>query len=240
MAWAKLDDQFPSHPKMVMAGGDAGWLHVCALCYCAQHLTDGHVPKGYVTRLSDRKKPLELAARLVEVGAWIEHADTYELHDYLKFNPSREKVLAERDAAAARRANGGRASRERRPTVTNPDPLEPKGSTKTERDALFSALVDVFGPATTKQRQGHYGKCVTELLEILATPEQVRERGRRLLARGWDNPSPGALLKWWDDLAKDPAPTKPAEPEPVRPILGRGVDAEPVWDLDEHGNAVAV
>lgn len=222
MAWAKLDDQFPSHPKIVKAGGDAGWLHVCAICYCAQHLTDGFFPKEMVPRLSDRKKPLELAGRLVNEGAWIDHGDEYEIHDFLRYNPSREKVLAERDAAVKRRAKGGQRSADVRANAINPDPTpnEPKGSsTKPERDALFSALVDVFGPATTTQRKSHYGKTVTELLTFAAEPDQVRQRGERLLARGWDNPSPEALLKWWDNLAKDvtPKPKQELGPQPVGP-----------------------
>jgi hypothetical protein len=61
MTWVKLDDQFPSHPKMVLAGGDAAWLHVCALCYCGQHLTDGKFPKAIVGRLenNDAAPPAE-------------------------------------------------------------------------------------------------------------------------------------------------------------------------------------
>lgn len=115
MSWVKLDDQFPSHPKMVEAGGDAAWLHVCALCYCGQHLTDGFIPKGIVGRLSDRKKPELLAARLVAVGSWIDHGDRYELHGYLEFNPSRAHVLTEREAARERMKNKRRGSPEHPP-----------------------------------------------------------------------------------------------------------------------------
>ncbi len=126
MSWVKLDDQFPTHPKIVAAGGDAAWLHVCALCYCATHLTDGMLPKGMVARISDRKNPAKLAARLVGVGAWIDRGGEYELHGYLDYNPSREHVETERRKAAERRANGGRASRERRPTDTSPVPSRPQ------------------------------------------------------------------------------------------------------------------
>ena len=66
MTWAKIDDQFPDHPKVVAAGGDAAWLYVAALCYCQAKLTDGHIPAGIVPRLTDRKAPMRLAATLVE------------------------------------------------------------------------------------------------------------------------------------------------------------------------------
>jgi hypothetical protein len=221
--WLKMDDQYPSHPKVVAAGGDAAWLHVCAACYCAQHLTDGLVPKAILSRLSDRKKPEQLAARLVEVGLWHDRGDHYELNDYLDYNPSREQVLADRErrAAAGRKGaknrwhtNGkshGTSHGESHGTAhgvaighsdaPGPAPKEPKGSSrKAERDAIFDALVDVFGTATTPQRQKHYGKCVTQLLSVNASPDDVRARGQALMAKNWDNPSPEALLKWWDTL----------------------------------------
>lgn len=133
MSWIKLDDQFPTHPKIVAAGGDAAWLHVCALCYCGQHLTDGLVPKGMLDRISDRKNARKLAEKLIEVGAWADRGDSIEIHDYLDHNPSREKVLEERRKAAERRTRGGKSSAERRanvartspdesPNVFNPDP----------------------------------------------------------------------------------------------------------------------
>lgn len=123
MSWAKIDDHFATHPKIIAAGGDAAWLHVCALCYCAEHLTDGLVPKALVGRLSDRKRPHALASRLVEVGMWLDDGEAYRLHDYLDWNPSREQVLREREAAKERRAKRGRTSDERRPNVINPVPV---------------------------------------------------------------------------------------------------------------------
>lgn len=123
MSWIKLDDHFPTHPKMIEAGGDAAWLHVCALCYCAEHLTDGAIPANLVGRLSDRKSPMKLAARLVELDVWIQYPDQYVIHDYLDWNPSREQVLTERQRAAERRATGGRASPNGSSTDINPVPV---------------------------------------------------------------------------------------------------------------------
>lgn len=97
MSWVKLDDQFPTHPKIITVGGDAAWLHVCALCYCGQHLTDGKVPRAMLDRLSDRKNVAGLTARLLNAGVWIDRGDEIELHGYLDYNPSREQVLAERE-----------------------------------------------------------------------------------------------------------------------------------------------
>ncbi len=123
MSWVKLDDHFPTHPKIVAAGGDAAWLHVCALCYCAEHLTDGRIPKAMVDRLSDRDDATRLASRLVEVGMWLEHRDCYEVHDYLDFQPSRESVENVRREARERRAKGGKRSADGRANGMNPVPV---------------------------------------------------------------------------------------------------------------------
>lgn len=155
MAWARLDDHFPTHPKVVAAGGDAAWLHVCALCYSAEHLTDGVIPKPVLSRLSDRKRPNVLAEKLVAVGMWIDRGDSFELHDYLAYNPSREHVLEERRKAAERRANGARASADSRATnrsasgdeqVPRPVPSRPESPS----DSVGSA--NASPPAAKKSR----------------------------------------------------------------------------------------
>ena len=120
MTWVKLDDQFPDHPKIEEVGGDAAWLYVCGLCYCARYLTDGKIPKGRVPRLSDRKNPEKLARALVTAGMWFDGVDAYYVHDYLEFNPSREHVEREREKERVRKSRGRSAQgRDERGRVTN-------------------------------------------------------------------------------------------------------------------------
>ena len=120
MSWIKLDDQFSHHPKVIQAGPLAGWLHVCALCYCAQYLTDGFIPNGVTNVLADYSnigvtdmevtlgalghdiEVRELVDRLVEVGLWEQVKKGYLIHDYLEYNPSKAQVLAERAKNAER------------------------------------------------------------------------------------------------------------------------------------------
>jgi hypothetical protein len=102
MPWAKLDDQFPDHPKVVQAGPAAAWLHVCAICYASRYLTDGFVPVGQVRKLADVPDSDALAAKLVQVGLWEAADGGFRVHDYLKYNPSRAQVMAERERNAAR------------------------------------------------------------------------------------------------------------------------------------------
>lgn len=114
--YIRLNDALPEHRKIVAAGGDAAWLHICGLAYCSRNLSDGRVPKGLVPRLSDRKQPLKLAAKLTEVNLW--HAaghdckrcpqpdpDEFVIHDYLRHQRSAEHV----EAIKKKRAEAGRA-----------------------------------------------------------------------------------------------------------------------------------
>lgn len=110
MTWVKLDDGFTEHRKLELVGPLAGWLHVCALCYCARNLTDGRFPKSKALRLADVPKPAQLAAKLVEVGLWEDDGDDYVIHDFGDYNPSRAQVEKERKAGADRQ----RRSRESR------------------------------------------------------------------------------------------------------------------------------
>lgn len=107
MSWVKLDDQFPDHPKVVQAGPRAAWLYVCGLAYCARYLTDGLIPKAQVGRLAAFQDCVVLAATLAHVGLWIEVGDSYRIHDWLDYNPTREQVKATREARAKAGQIGG-------------------------------------------------------------------------------------------------------------------------------------
>jgi len=107
MAWVKLDDQFPHHPKILRAGPLASWLYVASVCYAAEYLTDGFIPEGALHILAAVPNPEALAATLVDVGLWQRAAGGYVIHDYHDYNPSREDVLATREARAEAGSRGG-------------------------------------------------------------------------------------------------------------------------------------
>lgn len=132
MPWAKIDDGFTDHPKVIAAGPLASWLYVCGLTYCARLLTDGFVPTGQVRKLADVDGAMELADKLVSVGLWSRVDGGFQIHDYLEYNPSAEKVKAERKAAQERmqrarsgevRANNGRSSGAGAEEVQPPRPV---------------------------------------------------------------------------------------------------------------------
>lgn len=105
MPWVKLDDSFFSHPKVVGAGAEATGLYVWSLAYSSHYLTDGHVPAAWVRQTVGKRAKI-LAARLVEHGLWEENGAGWHIHDYLEYQPSRDRVLARRSADSARKGRG--------------------------------------------------------------------------------------------------------------------------------------
>jgi hypothetical protein len=105
VTWVKLDDSFFCHPKVVSVGAEASGLYVWGLTYSAHNLTDGHVPAAWVRQaVGGRAK--KLSGLLVEHGLWSENGAGWLIHDYDKYNPSRERILAKRQADSERKAAG--------------------------------------------------------------------------------------------------------------------------------------
>jgi hypothetical protein len=123
MPWAKLDENFHSHPKSYMIGLDGCGLFAKCLSYCAHYLTDGFVPEEWVyaqvpatRRCRDTNGVVEklIAAHMlrpVEGG--------FVIDDYLDHNPSREQYEAHKaDVSSKRREagrRGGQANRKQTP-----------------------------------------------------------------------------------------------------------------------------
>lgn len=157
MAWVRLDDSFTEHPKVMAAGPLALAMQVAGLCYCNRNLTDGFIPWGIARTLlswevlgPDRRQyrisvtcgahgedvdSEYVIKQLVDAGMWEEVDGGYRVHDYLQYQPSRAKVMAERAAAQERmarkrkearsedvRANNRRTSAELQEKFKDPDP----------------------------------------------------------------------------------------------------------------------
>lgn len=114
MTWVKLDDNFYDNLTNRELGAAGRDLFIASLCFCAKGLTDGKIPKTDVKMLlASAQSTPKTVQKLVAKGRWIENETHYQVANYLDFNPSREKVLAERKAAAermrARRSSGERS-----------------------------------------------------------------------------------------------------------------------------------
>ena len=122
MPWANLDDQFPTHPKVLPLSDAAFRLHVSGVCYSAAHTTDGLIAAEAVPLLSPSFKRATLA-ELLRRGHWHALGDAcgtetcppgrdghYRIHDFLEWNRGRERIEAERE----RKRKAGRLGAEKR------------------------------------------------------------------------------------------------------------------------------
>jgi hypothetical protein len=123
--YVRVHDGLPDHPKIIEAGGEAGWLYICGLAYASRQLTDGVLPKRLMRRITDGSNPEASASALVRVGLWHEGehdcptcpeagADTYVIHDYLEHQRSAAEVADLRAKRAAAGQRGGKRSGESR------------------------------------------------------------------------------------------------------------------------------
>jgi hypothetical protein len=155
MPWVKLDDRFPSHRKIALLPDRAFRLHVSAICWCSENLTDG--------RIGDRELPLvahirglkATAKQLEDAGVWDRTDDGWVIHDFLDYNPSRDQVLAERKKNAERQEKFRRRK--------NGKPVPPDGSDApsnggsngvTSQDADAPEAHDGDTTATRQQHDG--------------------------------------------------------------------------------------
>lgn len=119
--YVKVHDGLPDHPKIIEAGGEAGWLYICGLAYASRQLTDGVIPKRLVPRLTDGSNPEASASALLRVGLWHEGVhecprcpqaapDSYVIHDYTEHQRSAAEVADLRAKRSAAGQKGGRRS----------------------------------------------------------------------------------------------------------------------------------
>jgi hypothetical protein len=101
MPWVRLDDSMPDHPKFVDLSDSAFRLWVHGMCYANRQLTDGIVPATALKVL--RKRPVD-AAELVRAGLWspLEGGGGWRIHDYSEYQPTRDKVLKQRQTTRNR------------------------------------------------------------------------------------------------------------------------------------------
>lgn len=169
MTWVRLDDGFPDNLKVARLSDAAFRAYVTALCYASRTLSDGAIPKERLRVVFGNTRNLNalVDACLVEVA---EGGDV-SIHDYLVFNPSKEKVLAERASAAERmqrsRERSGERTGEVHPPRPLPDPLleiptesppptrakrGPLTVTDEERRKLHERYDQVWGHASVEER----------------------------------------------------------------------------------------
>lgn len=103
MSWARLDDNFWMHPKILIAGNSAAGVFARMLSYCGCYLTDGLIPEPIADQIigKDRK-----ALEALEKQGMVARMDSGSIYikDYLEHNPSKAEV----EDTVRRRREAGR------------------------------------------------------------------------------------------------------------------------------------
>jgi hypothetical protein len=96
MAWLRLDDAFPQHPKFEGWPPAQRWAFLELMSYCAKHRTEGRVPTDLTLlprlvtgKLLRQAEDVGLIDRDPEGDLWV--------HDWSIYNPS-DPTNAERQA----------------------------------------------------------------------------------------------------------------------------------------------
>jgi hypothetical protein len=97
-----LDDNWSDGPMIHEIGLAAWGLYTACGLWVARHLTDGFVPEHVIRTYAPRGRAALRA--LLHAGLLERDASGYYMPDYLKMNPSAEKVRYQRKLAAERAA----------------------------------------------------------------------------------------------------------------------------------------
>lgn len=120
MAWGKIDDKLWGSPKWLSTGPRARALWVSALSWSMDQLTDGVIPTHVLPVLGGSRRD---AGDLCRSGLWEEHPSGWVFHDWADYQPSKAKIMAEREAAVERQRRARQKASEKKrgnETVTGP------------------------------------------------------------------------------------------------------------------------
>lgn len=146
MAWIRLDDNFPEHPKIIGLSDSAFRLFISMLCYSNRYLTDGLIPLEIVKRLGASRSLQELEkAYLVNLKEKVA-----EIRSYAEYQPTKAMVEAKREQTRLRVAtwrenqeNDGNAVTNELVTLPpnpNPNPTQNNIEIKKQLPRIQSAL----------------------------------------------------------------------------------------------------
>ena len=119
MSWVRIHDGALGHPKItgLIDLRNPFTLWVWGLTHCQMHLTD-----GLIVRDAIQKSALKAAEELVRRRLWEGHDLGWKVHDYLRWNDCREKVVDRQDKARKRKEDWDEKRRQKR--VSNAVPNE--------------------------------------------------------------------------------------------------------------------
>ena len=229
MTWARVDDAWWSHRKVIGLDLEARGLWVSGLSY-ACHQRDPVIPSAALMLMRGDDG---VAERLVTAGLWSRDGDGSRIHDWDDYQSVSAK-RAEAGRKGGERSGEARApkqtepaneanvllhesnqfasTKQAQPNPTQPDPTvaEPKGARPTgrPRNVLWDALTEACGwdGKLTKSQQGRVAAAVKELSEIGASPDEIKRRAAIYRAKypGMDV-TPTAMAANWASIGQAPS-----------------------------------
>lgn len=130
--YARLRNDFwrsPKGMKLRKRNPAAGFLHLCAISYASDNLTDGHISEDVAYYSLDADD--DQIAFLVDNGYWDKSADGdgWTIHDYLEHQNSRDSINETRAKDRARKAR-----KKGQPTTPTPEHERNPDGIQTESD----------------------------------------------------------------------------------------------------------
>lgn len=162
MTWIKLDDGITEHRRFVGLTPNAWCLWLHGLCYCSRNLTDGHIPKAIVPRLTAMPQWRKALNELLDAELWFEMDGGYQVDSYLEHQRSKAQVEEDRAAAAGRaqrardRKKERAASSRRDAGVSHGGITQPETETEAEMVNPPTPLRTVPSVDNRSPSHGHY------------------------------------------------------------------------------------
>ncbi len=193
MGWFKTDDRLTFHRKTVLAGNAAmgAWVRIGA--WVGGYETDGFIPGEVVDLIANEAQ----RERLVFVGFLIRHPDgRYEMHDYLKYNPSHAQ-LEEQRARWAKHKRLSRASSEESEAESEAESTVDS----TETDTVVSGL-GMFVSETSTETTGQLATAASNEVTGIRARDTVADDVLAVLEHWADKLYAGRRVKFDDKRKK--------------------------------------
>lgn len=230
MGWARFDDAYTDHPKVVSAGPLAELLDMRAILFSARYETDGHIPPAQVARIGVGVPALKKRiAALVEVERWHEPGhqckdcpqilDGWVVHGYLDYNPASDKKEAEREAARERMRRAREAKREANKGRSSDDVRANDGRSSPEVQECSDNPVPSPTPKAKPSSDAASGADPVEAFGQTAV-DLTRHLATRVQTNGHKVPGKGSATAWrWFETIERLLRIDGADPGEVRRVV---------------------
>lgn len=154
MAWLRIDDKFPSHPKVAQLSDREFRVHLRVLCYCALYDTRGRLPESVWAEVVGLTRAM--GRKFLALGLWDEDDATGALavHDFEFYNP-KDPAHAARQKRYRERHRNGTSDEERDAPVT--PSVTPSVTETVTPDVTPPAPARARGPSPKDQSQSLSG-----------------------------------------------------------------------------------